>query len=53
MVINYTDAERMIIEDEEMSNKFTEFLKERDKESYEWDYSDLGEFFESLGYETV
>jgi hypothetical protein len=53
MAINYADAERMIIEDEEMSEKFTEFLKERDKEAHEWDYSDLGEFFEGQGYETV
>ena len=53
MKINYETAADMIKVDEEMSERFTLWLKEnRDKEAYEWDSDDLGEFFRSLGYET-
>jgi len=53
MNINYADAERMVIEDQETSETFAQWLKgNRDKEPHEWDSDDLGEFFRSLGYET-
>ena len=54
MTINYSEAEQMIIENEEMANEFATWLKDkRDKEAHEWDSDDLGEFFRTKGYETV
>jgi len=54
MTINYSEAEQMIIENEEMASEFATWLKnDRDKEAHEWDSDDLGEFFRNKGYETV
>ena len=54
MTINYSEAEQMIIESEEMANEFATWLKDnREKEAHEWDSDDLGEFFRNKGYETV
>ena len=54
MTITNIEAEHLVIEDEETSKEFTEWLKvNRDKEACEWDYGDLADFFEEKGYETV
>lgn len=52
MTINYSEAEQMVIENEEMAAEFETWLKDRDKEAHEWDSDDLGEFFRSKGYIT-
>ena len=53
MRITYDEANKMVVEDEDISRQFEEFLRGREKEPHEWDSADLGEFFQELGYETV
>lgn len=59
--ISSSEAEQIMFMDDahsfdghaDLDKEFEEFMHEREKEVSEWDYADLGEFFESLGYETI
>jgi hypothetical protein len=52
------DAEEIVVSDKEFdgisdwNERFCDFLRSRGLEPYEWDGSDLGEFWRFWGYET-
>ena len=52
--ITVEEAEKMaLMPDGEYQEEFEEYLTKNGISLDCWDYSDLGEFFESLGYELV
>ena len=49
----YKTAERLVLTDESINEEYREFLRENNKDEQDWNTTDLEEFWESQGFETV